>query len=73
MTEFSRENAAWLLRFLEKEFFKKGKTSWIGSLIVLEIDANTNELTIKDLFCEYEDQKLSWDEFKGIIRTERDV
>lgn len=73
LIEFSEEKAAYLLKFLENYFFKKKNVSWEGSVVVLEMNLETKELTVADLFCEYEDQKILWDDFRSFICENRRV
>lgn len=71
LIEFSEDNAGWLVRFLTNHFLEKGNVSWTGSVIVLEYDAESQIVTIVDLFCERPDELVPWKVFVDWISQNR--
>ncbi|MEO9820396.1 MAG: hypothetical protein ABJ370_16185 [Paracoccaceae bacterium] len=56
-----------LLEDFENGFLNKGEVEWDGNVVVFEFDKKNRTVTVCDMFCEFDDETLPWDEFKKII------
>ncbi|MEP3846162.1 MAG: hypothetical protein ABJM43_12570 [Paracoccaceae bacterium] len=61
-----RDNSE-MLDYFEEFFLEEGGDEWEGNIFILEFDQKERTVTVCDMFCDFDDDTLPWEEFKRIF------